>query len=250
RRVAMATLVATRGATPKKEGAKMWLGEGGRVLGSVTIGGCVDARVIAESENVLLSGEPRLLSLTLGDEDAWEIGLSCAGAVDVLLERLELSPAAAVVEMYRRIAADLERGRASCLVRLLRDPGRTLLVTQDGETVGSLGDPALDATASGLARELLPSGSSNTRPIAGAGSEAFFEVHAPRAHLVVVGAGHVSMPLVSLARVLGFRTTVIDSRPRFASRERFPDVDELRVGIPSEIVEQVPLVASTAVVLT
>jgi xanthine dehydrogenase accessory factor len=58
------------------------------------------------------------------------------------------------------------------------------------------------------------------------------------------------MPLVSLARLLGFRTTVIDSRPRFASRQRFPDADDLRVGIPSEIVEQLPLIASTAVVLT
>jgi xanthine dehydrogenase accessory factor len=251
RRVTMATLVATRGATPKKEGAKMWVGEGGRVLGSVTIGGCVDARVIAESEDVLARGEPRLLSLALGDEDAWEIGLSCAGTVDVLVERLDLPPAPApLVDLYRRIAADLERGRASCLVRLLRDPARTLLVTQEGATAGSLGDAALDAAARELARELLPLGTSRTQPVSGAGSEAFFEVHAPRAHLVIVGAGHVSMPLVSLARLLGFRTTVIDSRPRFASRQRFPDADELRVGIPSEIVEQLPLISSTAVVLT
>ena len=148
RRVAMATLVATRGATPKKEGAKMWVGDGGRVLGSVTIGGCVDARVLAESEGVLAGGEPRLLSLALGDEDAWEIGLSCAGTVDVLVERLELSPAASpVVELYRRIAADLERGRASCLVRLLRDPARMLLVKQDGSTAASLGTPSLDDAA-------------------------------------------------------------------------------------------------------
>jgi xanthine dehydrogenase accessory factor len=251
RRVAMATLVATRGATPKKEGARMWAGEGGRVLGSVTIGGCVDARVLAESDGVLSSGEPRLLSLALGDEDAWEIGLSCAGTVDVLIERLELSPvASAVVELYRRMAGDLERGRASCLVRLLRDPARTLLVTQDGATAGSLGDPSLDEAARELARALLPLGTSRSQPITGEGSEAFFEVHAPRAHLVVVGAGHVSMPLVSLARLLGFRTTVVDSRPRFASRQRFPDADDLRVGIPSEIVEQLPLLASTAVVLT
>ena len=250
-RVAMATLVATRGTTPKKEGAKMWVGEGGRILGSVTIGGCVDARVLAESQGVLTSGEPRLLRLDLGDEDAWEMGLSCAGAVDVLVERVDLSPRpAAVVDLYRHTAAEMERGRASCLVRMLRDPARALLVMQDGATTGSLGDASLDAAARELARQLLPGGTSRTQAIAGDGTEAFFEVHAPPPHIVVVGAGHVSMPLVSLAKLLGFRTTVVDARPRFATRERFPDVDDLRIGIPSEIVEQLPLTSSTAVVLT
>ena len=84
KRVAMATLVATRGTSPKREGAKMWVGEQGRILGSVTIGGCVDARVIAESEKVLASFEPCLLEMNLGDEDAWEMGFSCAGNLDVL----------------------------------------------------------------------------------------------------------------------------------------------------------------------
>ncbi|HKG94094.1 MAG TPA: XdhC family protein, partial [Gemmatimonadaceae bacterium] len=69
-RVAMATLVGTHGTTPKKEGSKMWVGESGRILGSVTIGGCVDARVVAEAEAVLRDGAPRLLSMALGDEDA------------------------------------------------------------------------------------------------------------------------------------------------------------------------------------
>src|ERR671913_239468 len=65
KRVAMATLVATRGTSPKREGAKMWVGEEGRILGSVTIGGCVDARVIAESEKVLSSCESRLVEMKL-----------------------------------------------------------------------------------------------------------------------------------------------------------------------------------------
>src|SRR6187551_2489441 len=83
KRVAMATLVATRGTSPKKEGAKLWVGEAGRILGSVTIGGCVDAQVIAESEKALASGESRLLQMDLADEDAWEIGFSCAGNLGV-----------------------------------------------------------------------------------------------------------------------------------------------------------------------
>ncbi len=85
-KVAVATLVNTRGTTPRKEGAKMVVGEGGAVLGSVTIGGCVDAQVIEESTHVLETMRPRLLELNLGDEEAWEIGLTCGGTIEVFLE--------------------------------------------------------------------------------------------------------------------------------------------------------------------
>jgi xanthine dehydrogenase accessory factor len=87
-RVAVATLVNTRGTTPRKEGAKMLVGEGGSVLGSVTIGGCVDAQVIEESARVLQSMRPQLLELNLGDEEAWEIGLTCGGTIEVFVEPL------------------------------------------------------------------------------------------------------------------------------------------------------------------
>ena len=81
------------------------------------------------------------------------------------------------------------------------------------------------------------------------GVRAFVEVFAPPAQLLVVGAGHVAMPLTSLARTLGYRTIVLDGRPRFATRERFPDVDELRIGIPSELVHEYALTAETALIL-
>ena len=89
-KVALATLVNTRGTTPRKEGAKMLVGEGGRVLGSVTIGGCVDAQVIEESASVLADQTPRLLELNLGDEEAWEIGLTCGGTIEVFVEPVDL----------------------------------------------------------------------------------------------------------------------------------------------------------------
>src|SRR5262249_58546775 len=81
-KVAVAPLVNTRGTTPRKEGAKMLVGEGGSVLGSVTIGGCVDAQVIEQTEDVLNTNRPRLLELNLGDEEAWEIGLTCGGTIE------------------------------------------------------------------------------------------------------------------------------------------------------------------------
>jgi len=238
---AVATLVNTRGTTPRKEGAKMLVGEGGQVLGSVTIGGCVDAQVIEESEAVLTSRTPRLLELNLGDEEAWEIGLTCGGTIEVFVEPL----AADVLEQMR---AHAHAGRRGAIVtRLSGEPGRKLLVLEDGTTEGGLGHARLDAQAVDAAVESIARGLSRALSIED--TRIFVEVFAPPALLLVVGASHVAMPLVQLARVVGYRTVVIDGRPRFATRERFPDVDELRVGIPSELLEAYPLVASTALVL-
>ena len=111
-RVAVATLVNTRGTTPRKEGAKMVVGEGGRVLGSVTIGGCVDAQVIEESDDVLTAMRPRLLELNLGDEEAWEIGLTCGGTIEVFLEPVALDQPGDDTLALLRAGARPRRARA------------------------------------------------------------------------------------------------------------------------------------------
>jgi len=247
-KVAVATLVNTRGTTPRKEGAKMLVGEGGGILGSVTIGGCVDAQVIEEAEDVLATMRPRLLELNLGDEDAWEIGLTCGGTIEVFVEPVALDraddPAA---RMYERARAHARQGGHAAIVTRLDTEGAKLLVLDDGTTEGSLGEAFLDERFAAEARETIGRGTSRTLFLEG--TRAFVEVIAPPALLLVVGAGHVAMPLTELARTLGYRTTVIDGRPRFATRERFPGVDELRIGIPSELIRDYPFVPSTALVL-
>jgi xanthine dehydrogenase accessory factor len=240
-RVAVATLISTRGTTPRKEGAKMLVGEGGAVLGSVTIGGCVDAQVIEESAQVLERQRPRLLELNLGDEEAWEIGLTCGGTIEVLVEPLAL-------DFYERVRAHAARGgHGSIVTRLDEQEGGKLLVLDDGTVDGSLGDRFLDERFAAEAREAMARGTARTVFLEGV--RAFVEVVAPAALLVVVGASHVAMPLTELAKVLGYRTVVLDGRPRFATPERFPHVDELRVGIPSELIRNYPLTASAALVL-
>jgi xanthine dehydrogenase accessory factor len=247
-RVAVATLVNTRGTTPRKEGAKMLVGEGGDVLGSVTIGGCVDAQVIEEAAEVLAEMRPRLLEMNLGDEDAWEIGLTCGGTIEVLLEPVALDRSDdATARLYDRIRAHAGQGGHGALVTRLDAQTGKLLVLDDGTAEGTLGDPFLDARFVAEAREMLRGGKSGTLFLEGV--RAFVEVLAPPALLLVVGAGHVAMPLTALARILGYRTVVLDGRPRFATRDRFPDVDELRVGIPSELIRDYPLTRGASLVL-
>lgn len=253
KRVVMATLIATRGTSPKKEGAKMWVGEEGRILGSVTIGGCVDARVIVESEKALASFAPRLLQMNLADEDAWEMGFSCAGNLDVLIEPLDLAdPNCNLLNLYRAVCDSVDQGKSAAVATPLRETSSKLLVLEDGKVSGTLGDPALDREARAMALELIDKRTSCTVSL-GAGSapvEVFFEVHGPPPTLIVFGAGHISMPLVKLAHDMGLKTVVVDGRPRFATRERFPDADQLLIGIPSEIAETLAFSSSTFVVLT
>ena len=238
-RVAVATLVNTRGTTPRKEGAKMLVGEGGGVLGSVTIGGCVDAQVIEETADVLDKNRPRLLELNLGDEEAWEIGLTCGGTIEVFVE--PLTP-----ELYLKVREHAARGGHAAIVTRL-DSGAKLLLLDDGTSEGTLGEAFLDERFGAEARDAMAAGLSRTLVLEGV--RAFLEVIAPPALLLVVGASHVAMPLTTLARTLGYHTVVMDGRPRFATRERFADVDELRVGIPSEMIRDYALTPAAALVL-
>src|SRR6267142_6099043 len=249
-KVALATLVNTRGTTPRKEGAKMLVGEGGRILGSVSIGGCVDAQVIEEAASVLTAHKPRLLQLDLGDEEAWEIGLTCGGTIEGFVEPVDLEkPDDATLALYERLKAHAEAGgRGAMLTRLEGSAdGAKMLVFDSGPHEGSLGDAALDAASVAVADVAIKAGKSSTLTVEGV--RIFAEVFVPASILLVVGAGHVAMPMVTLARVLGFKTIVADGRPRFATPDRFPDVDDLKIGIPSDLIKSVPLVPTTALVL-
>jgi xanthine dehydrogenase accessory factor len=249
-KVAVATLVNTRGTTPRKEGAKMLVGEGGRVLGSVTIGGCVDAQVIEESADVLDKNAPRLLELNLGDEEAWEIGLTCGGTIEVFVEPVTLGQAASPTVVFDdRARAHAETGGRAVIVTRLDPPhnGAKLLLLDTGPREGTLGDAFLDERFEVEAGLALAAGKSRTLFLENV--RAFAEVFVPPSTLLVVGASHVAMPLTSMAKTLGYRTIVVDGRPRFATRERFPDVDDLRIGVPSELVTQVPLIPTTALIL-
>lgn len=259
RRVAMATLVSTKGTTPRREGAKMWVGEGGRILGSVTIGGCVDARVLEESEKVLSDSAPRLLTMSLGDADAWEIGLTCGGTVELLIEPVELDGVPdPITAAYDVVRAEAAAGRRSVLVAPLHDDEskRTsecarLVVRENGESSGTLGDPALDRAAVERALDVIFRATSRTEVVDASGTRErlFFELHGPATTLLIFGAGQVAIPLVRLAKVLGWHTVVVDGRERFATRERFPDADDIRVGLLADIAAELKYDASTFVIL-
>ncbi len=259
RRVAMATLVSAKGATPRTEGARMWLGEGGRILGTVTIGGCVDARVLREAEGVLRDDGARLLTMELDDADAWEIGLTCGGTVEILIEPVRLDDAHhPIIAAYEAVRHEAAAGRRSVLVARLsdgsdgdpREPAR-LVVREDGGSLGTLGDGALDGVAVERALAVLRRSASRAErvEVGGRSARIFLELQSPPARLLIFGAGEVAIPVVRLAKIMGWHTVVIDGRERFATRERFPDADEIRIGLLSEVAAELGYDASTFVII-
>jgi xanthine dehydrogenase accessory factor len=149
------------------------------------------------------------------------------------------------------VRAAMARGCPAVEVTSLTDRPHRLVVVADGTSVGTLGSEALDREITGRASALIESRNARviTVPSVGGSAELFVQVHAPQPAIVVVGATDVAVTLVQLAKPLGFSTTVIDSRDRFANRERFPAVDALLVGMPSDLVTTAPLTRSSSLVL-
>lgn len=221
--VALATLVgATGGGSSKKIGAKMIVGRSGRILGGVTIGGCVDARVVEAADELVAGagGGCKLLSISLDDDEAWEIGLTCGGTLDVLVTRVDPSSLDdPTIRAHRRALELLEAGEAAAIVTPLDASSAPYAI------------PASELLEGGL----LPT--------------TFVDTLAPPFTLVIVGAGGVAMTLTRLARELEMRSIIVDGRERYATTERFPAADEIRVGMPSEIVAGLPLAKNVAIVL-
>jgi xanthine dehydrogenase accessory factor len=147
---------------------------------------------------------------------------------------------------FDAVASLVRSGRRGAVVTVIAGPGlgAKLLATAD-EVVGSLGDAELDARAAALARELIPGEESGVRE---AGGRALFvDVHTPQPHLLVIGAVDFTAALARLARVAGFRVTVVDARTHFATAERIPDAHEIVVAWPHDYLAEHPPDDSTYV---
>ena len=209
--IALATVVETWGSSPRPLGSKMVVTRSGKMAGSVS-NGCIEGAVFDEAQKVLKTGRPKLAAFGVADDVAFEVGLACGGHIEVFVERLQ--PA------HKQLMAMLERNEAATL--------RTNLAT---------GEVSLVAGA--------PSGTE----LAHRDGDWLVEPLRRPAHLVIVGAIHIAIPLHRLAKLMGYRVTVVDARAKFATKERFPEADELIVAWPDEAMAKLKLDNSTYVVI-
>ncbi|MFD3572251.1 XdhC family protein, partial [Streptomyces sp. NPDC058667] len=175
------------------------------------------------------------------DEDAFAVGLTCGGIIDILV-----SPVRGGVFPAALTAA--AAGEAAALARIVSGPedlmGRALLVRPDGSYEGKLGGhPQLDRTAAGEARAMLDAGRTGTVEIGEDGSRCgqpltlLVESSVPAPRMIVFGAIDFAAALVRVGKFLGYHVTVCDARPVFATRARFPEADEVVVEWPHRYLE-------------
>ena len=217
-RFAVATVVGARRSAPRPVGSKLLVSETGEIAGSVS-GGCVESDVFGEAREVLASLEPRLLSYGISDELAATVGLSCGGEIDVFVEE---SP------LVERILEVAERNDRAVHLTVIDGPriGAEALVFDGGEVVG---DAGLAPLADGL-----QGGKSKVIDLDD-GGRAFAEVYGPPPRLLAFGAIDTAESLCAAAKLLGWRTVVVDARARFATPERLPSADEIVVGWPDDV---------------
>ncbi len=230
---ALATVTGIVGSAPRQPGAALAVADDGRVVGSVS-GGCVEGAVYEAAAEALLDGEARSHTYGISDDDAFEAGLTCGGVLSVLVAPYAGQPARsrlrAALEAVGRgdpVAVVTVTGGAAPLgATLVLEPGRA-------ESAGTLGDPGLDAAAREDAAGLLARGATAVRAYGPRGERredavtVLTQAFAPPARMLVFGAIDYAAATARMGAYLGFRVTVCDARPAFATRERFPEADEV-----------------------
>lgn len=263
-RMALATVVGVEGSAYRRPGARMLIKETGETTGTIS-GGCLERDAVERAAAVAESRSARIVEYdTRGDEDiVWGLGLGCNGVVRVLLESLHEGGAGArALEFAGERLRARERGvTATVVARSVWSPGRAgslpevgerLLLDADGDVHG---EQFADGSLSGLVRadavlalaqRLAATHAYET--VAGR-VEVFYDNIAPPRPLVIFGAEHDALPLVRQAQAVGWRVTVVDTRARHASRERFAEADEVLLCRAEDVAANIGLTKETAVVL-
>jgi xanthine dehydrogenase accessory factor len=242
-RLALATIVATRGSTPQKVGARLLVRGDGASLGTLG-GGAVEADAVREAAFRVGWGEPVVREYTLSTgTDEW--GLACGGTMVVFIEPLDEQ----AVGWLRAATEAAGGGEPVAVVTAVEGAGagRRILV-REHDAAGSVGDAPADAAGAEAGRRAL----AQDRPeLVTAGElRLYAEPFAPAPALVIVGAGHVGKALAGLGRFLELHVTVLDDRPEFATRERFPEADEvIAAPVVGETLRGLPISPRTAIVV-
>ncbi|MGI5216179.1 XdhC family protein [Plantactinospora sp. CA-290183] len=256
--VGLATVVGAWRSAPRLPGAALLVGPDGSAVGSVS-GGCVEAAVYELAAEAVRTGRPLLQRYGVADDDALAVGLTCGGDLDVFVERVDPESFPELGELARDVAAGRPVAIATCVtvpgggtrgggpagatgsgIRLGPVPARRLVVWPDRHS-GTL-DAALDEAVLTDARALLAEGGSRLLDYSpdgrrrtasdGAGWRVFVSSFAPPPRMLVFGAIDFAAAVARIGTFLGYRVTVCDARPLFATEARFPDADEVVVAWP------------------
>jgi xanthine dehydrogenase accessory factor len=233
---ALATVVGTYSSAPRQPGASMLVGPGGEAVGSVS-GGCVEGAVYELGQQVLSDGRPVLQRYGVSDDDAFAVGLTCGGIIDIFVEKVDRT----TYEQLGTVADTIRSGSPVAVATVVAGPaerlGRRLVIWPD-RTEGGTGSDRLDDAVRDDARGLLDAGRNGMLHYGvdgqrrGEGLDVFVESFAPPPRMIVFGAIDFAAAVAKIGSFLGFRVTVCDARPVFATASRFPGANEVVVEWP------------------
>ncbi|MGH3743561.1 MAG: XdhC family protein [Mycobacteriales bacterium] len=252
---AVGTVVGTWKSSPRQPGASMAVGPDGTVVGSVS-GGCVEGAVYELAESARDTGVPVLERYGVSDDDAFAVGLTCGGIIDVFVE--QVGPQS--FPELGSVAQDIADGNPVAVATLISGPdadrvGRRLVVRPETAS-GSLGSTRLDDAVRDDARGLLVQGHTGTLHYGPDGERrgddvtVFVASYAPQPRMIVFGAIDFAAAVARVGSFLGYRVTVCDARATFATTKRFPDADEVVVEWPHRYLERTEVDARTVVCVT
>jgi xanthine dehydrogenase accessory factor len=238
--VAMATVVATWRSAPRPAGATMLVGADGTAVGSVS-GGCVEGAVYELAQQVVESGEPVLQRYGVSDDDAFAVGLTCGGILDIYVERIDND----LFPQFKDVVAAIRTGSPVAVVTCVQstgdDPehrvGHRLIIYPD-RAEGTLGTQRLDDAVTDDVRGMLAAGRTGVLRYGYDGERRgdeltlFVASYQAPPRMIVFGAIDFAAAVARIGVFLGYKVTVCDARPVFATKRRFPDAHEVVVAWP------------------
>jgi xanthine dehydrogenase accessory factor len=254
--LALATVVDVRKSAPRQPGAAMAISLDGEVAGSVS-GGCVEGAVYQLGQQVLGSGTPELAHYGYSDDEAFAVGLTCGGELDVFVERIDHQAR----PWFGRLLDAIEEESPVAVAIVIDAPseedapprrGATMLIGPDW-TEGSLQTEGLQIAIVDDARGMLQQGRTAERRYGRHGERrlddvrVFISSFAPRPRMFVFGAIDYAAAVARVGSFLGYNVTVCDARATFATSKRFPDADEVIVEWPHRYLERVAIDERTAI---
>jgi xanthine dehydrogenase accessory factor len=234
---ALGTVVATFSSAPRAPGAAMLVGQDGAVAGSVS-GGCVEGAVYELGQQVIADGQGVLARYGISDDDAFAVGLTCGGIIDIYVEPVSAARFPELAELAKSVHAEEPVALATVVEHPVPERLGAHLVIWPDRAAGSVGSPRADDAVTDDARGLLASGRSGQLHYGvdgqrrGEGMSVFVNAFEPPPRMLVFGAIDFAAAMARLGSFLGYRVTVCDARPVFATRSRFPEADEVVVDWP------------------
>ncbi|MFC5285883.1 XdhC family protein [Actinokineospora guangxiensis] len=234
--VAVGTVVATFSSAPRAPGAAMAVAADGTVSGSVS-GGCVEGAVYELGREAIAGGRAVLQRYGVSDDDAFAVGLTCGGIIDVFVQRVDRESFPELGELAESVRAEVPVAVATVIAHPGDLVGRRVVVWPD-RAAGTTGSARVDAAVTDDARGLLAGGRTATLSYGpdgerrGEGMRVFVNSYEPPPRLLVFGAIDFASAMAGMGSFLGYRVTVCDARPVFATVSRFPGAHEVVVDWP------------------